>query len=83
MKDDKLVLISGSGRGLGASIAESFANKGYKCLCGSIHKFCYRYCQTYAKTKTMRADQIKIDSYVMMSEFDDEDAETFNGDEYE
>ena len=30
MKDDKLVLISGSGRGLGASIAESFANKGYK-----------------------------------------------------
>jgi 3-oxoacyl-[acyl-carrier protein] reductase len=30
MKDNKLVLISGSGRGLGASIAESFANRGYK-----------------------------------------------------
>ena len=30
MNDDKLVLISGSGRGLGASIAESFVNSGYK-----------------------------------------------------
>ena len=27
---NKLVLVSGAGRGLGASIAESFVNSGYK-----------------------------------------------------
>ena len=48
-----------------------FAKKGYKCLCGSVHKCCYRRCQTFAKTKTMKADQFKIDSYVRMSEFDE------------
>ena len=68
----------------------SFASKGYKCLCGPLHKWCYGHCQSYAKTKTMKADQVKIDSYVMMSEFDEDDdtdgqltGDTYNGDEYE
>ena len=30
MKDNKLVLISGSGRGVGASIARSFVEKDYQ-----------------------------------------------------
>ena len=50
----------------------SFARKGYKCLCGKIHNLCYRYCQTYAKSKTMQADRMKISTYVAMIDYDDE-----------
>ena len=53
--NNKLVLISGSGRGLGAGIAKSFANAGYK--------IAINYSKSFDKAKSL-SEEIDCDSHI-------------------